>query len=221
MKTLVEIRFGSQLDGTSTPESDIDLKSASCRRPTTSCWQRVKTTINNKRPKQPFEKNVAGDVDQEAYALHRYLSLLAEGQTVALDMLFAPEWAMTMEPVLLWQEIVVNRHRLLSRRASSFLGYCRTQANKYGIKGSRVHAVRNIVEWFDAAIAEMEHPANRSLRLTRFRPSSRSGNWITRRLFRSTTQQRETASSFGVLQPEGAVFDLAEGHAGDLRAVAG
>lgn len=34
-----------------------------------------------------------------------------------------------------------------------------TQANKYGIKGSRVHAVRSIVEWFDEAIAAHGHLA--------------------------------------------------------------
>lgn len=159
MKILVEIKFGSHLYGTSTPASDIDYKSVFVPPSRDILLQRVKATINNKRPKQPFEKNVAGDIDQEAYALHRFLSLLAEGQTVALDMLFAPAWAMVTEPAPIWHEIVAHRRLLLSSRAASFVGYCRTQANKYGIKGSRVHAVRNIVEWFDAAIVEHGHLA--------------------------------------------------------------
>lgn len=159
MKTLVEIKFGSHLYGTSTPASDIDYKSVFVPPANDILLQRIKATINNKRPKQPFEKNVAGEIDQEAYALHRYLALLAEGQTVALDMLFAPRWAMAADPAPIWLEIVAQRHRLLSSRAASFVGYCRTQANKYGIKGSRVHAVRNIVDWFDAAIAEHGHVA--------------------------------------------------------------
>jgi hypothetical protein len=74
-------------------------------------------------------------------------------------MLFAPRWSMPSEPSSIWLELVANRSRLLSRRASSFVGYCRTQANKYGIKGSRVHAVRNIVEWFNEAIATHGHLA--------------------------------------------------------------
>lgn len=159
MKTIVEIRFGSQLYGTSTPESDIDLKSVFVPPARDILLQRVRETVTDKRPKQPFEKNVAGDVDREAYALHRYLGLLAEGQTVALDMLFAPSWSMVSQPAPLWHEIVANRNRLLSRRSASFVGYCRTQANKYGIKGSRVHAVRNIVEWFDREIAKHGHLA--------------------------------------------------------------
>jgi hypothetical protein len=121
--------------------------------------QRVTTAIVNSRPKQAFERNVAGDIDREAYALHRYLSLLSEGQTVALDMLFAPRWAIVSDPAPLWDTIFENRQRLVSRRVASFVGYCRTQANKYGIKGSRVHAVRAIVEWFDAAMVKHGHLA--------------------------------------------------------------
>jgi hypothetical protein len=159
VRALVEIKFGSHLYGTSTPASDLDYKAVFVPPASDILLQRVKATITNKRPKQPFEKNAAGDIDQESYALHRYLSLLAEGQTVALDMLFAPECAMSSAPSAIWSEMVANRHRLLSRRAASFIGYCRTQANKYGIKGSRVHAVRNIVEWFDGAIAKYGHLA--------------------------------------------------------------
>jgi hypothetical protein len=159
VKTLVEIKFGSHLYGTNTPASDVDYKAVFVPCGRDILLQRIQATITNQRPKHLFEKNVAGDIDQEAYALHRYLALLSEGQTVALDMLFAPQWAMIGDPAPLWHEIVENRHRLLSRRAASFIGYCRTQANKYGIKGSRVHAVRSIVEWFDAAIAEHGHLA--------------------------------------------------------------
>lgn len=159
MKNIVQIRFGSHLYGTSTPASDIDYKAVFVPPARDILLQRVRQTINNKRPKQTGEKNVAGEIDEEAFALHRYLSLLAEGQTVALDILFAPRWAMVSDPLPLWGEIVANRHRIVTRRAASFLGYCRTQANRYGIRGSRVHAVRSIVEWFDAAISERGHLA--------------------------------------------------------------
>lgn len=159
MKTIMEVKFGSHLYGTSTPESDLDFKSVFVPDADDILLQRVKATLTDKRPKQEFEKNVAGEIDREAYALHRYLSLLAEGQTVALDMLFAPRWAMTGPPDPVWEHILSNKHLLLSRKAASFIGYCRTQANKYGIKGSRVHAVRNIVAWFDQAIAAHGHLA--------------------------------------------------------------
>ena len=144
-RTLVEINFGSHLYGTSTPASDVDLKSVFVPSREDILLQRVGGTVSDHRPKQPFKKNVSGEVDREAYALHRYLQMLAEGQLAALDMLFAPRWAMTGDPSPVWLQIVHSRHYLLSKRVTSFVGYCRTQANKYGIKGSRVHAVMNVV----------------------------------------------------------------------------
>jgi hypothetical protein len=52
--------------------------------------QRAKEVTGAKVKIQEGVRNQPGDVDDESYALHRYLQLLAEGQTVAIDMLFAP-----------------------------------------------------------------------------------------------------------------------------------
>ena len=41
-----------------------------------------------------------------------------------------------------WLDIINNRSRLITRKSAAFLGYCRQQANKYGIKGSRVAAAK-------------------------------------------------------------------------------
>jgi hypothetical protein len=142
VRTLVTIKFGSHLYGTSTPESDLDYKSVFVPAARDIVLQQVKATITNKRPKAKFEKNYAGEVDEESHSLQRFLELAAEGQTVALDVLFAPEWAMIEPPSAEWHEIMANRHRLLTRKAASFVGYVRTQSNKYGIKGSRVASSR-------------------------------------------------------------------------------
>lgn len=142
MRTIVRIKFGSHLYGTATPTSDIDFKSVFVPPAQDILLQRVRATISNQRPKAEGEKNVAGEIDEEAYSLQRYLGLAAEGQTVALDVLFAPRWAMPENPLSEWEEIERNRHRLVTRKSAAFLGYCRQQANKYGIKGSRVAAAR-------------------------------------------------------------------------------
>jgi hypothetical protein len=49
---------------------------------------------------------------------------------------------MTAPPSAEWLAIMQNGGRLLTRKSAAFLGYCRQQANKYGIKGSRVAAGR-------------------------------------------------------------------------------
>lgn len=142
MNLVCHMRFGSHLYGTNTPNSDLDFKGVYIPDPKDILLQRVAGSISTKRVKGDGEKNYAGERDEELYSLQRYLGLLAEGQTVALDMLFAPQWAMT-EPVShLWTFIQENRYRLLTRKSAAFIGYCRQQANKYGIKGSRVAASR-------------------------------------------------------------------------------
>lgn len=142
MTQLVEIKFGSHLYGTSTPNSDLDLKSVHLPDGESLLLQRVKHVITTKTKLDDRKKNTSEDVDQESFTLQRFLGLAAEGQTVAIDMLFAPKWSFTKPATPLWREIQANRERLLTRSCTRFVGYCRTQANRYGIRGSRVAAAR-------------------------------------------------------------------------------
>jgi predicted nucleotidyltransferase len=142
LQLIVEMRFGSHLYGTATPSSDTDLKAVYLPDADDILLQRVAPTLTESRAKEGGERNRPEDVDRETYSLQRYLQLLADGQSVAIDMLFAPDVAMTREPDPLWRRIQALGPRLVSSRASAFVRYCRQQANKYGIKGSRVAAAR-------------------------------------------------------------------------------
>jgi RNA repair pathway DNA polymerase beta family len=146
MDRIVRIKFGSHLYGTSTPESDTDYKSVYIPEAREILLQRVQDSVGTRKDKTERQKNLPGDVDDEAYSLQRYLMLLAEGQTVAVDMLFAPAAELTTPT---WEHICRNRARLLTKRSAAFVGYCRQQANKYGIKGSRVEAAKNAAEFFN------------------------------------------------------------------------
>ena len=157
------MRFGSHLYGTATTVSDLDLKGVYLPAAHDILLQRVKATFTSNRVKAPGQKNEAGDVDSEVYSLQRYLDLLAEGQTVALDMLFAPDAAMTISPSPWWREIQAKGHRLISRRATSFVQYCRQQANKYGIKGSRVAAARKVLAMLTTAQERLGNTAKLEL----------------------------------------------------------
>lgn len=152
MRTIVNIKFGSHLYGTATPQSDLDFKAVYIPSASDILLQRVRGSVSESRRKAEKEKNLPGEVDRESYSLQKYLALVAEGQTVALDVLFAPEWSMTEPPAPEWQEIIANRSRLLTKRAAAFVGYCRQQANKYGIKGSRVAAGRAALTLLDSLV---------------------------------------------------------------------
>lgn len=153
MKTIVRMIFGSHLYGTQTPASDMDYKSIFVPAARAILLQQIKHTLSiQKRPKAEGEKNFAGEIDEEAYALHRFLQLAAEGQTVALDVLFSSD-AVILERTPVWESLIENRARLITRKSAAFVGYCRTQANKYGIRGSRVNAAKAAMDMF-AAIME-------------------------------------------------------------------
>ena len=148
--TVVRIEFGSHLYGTNTPLSDHDFKSVYIPCASDILLQRVKGSVGHQAKQHEGVKNSSSDVDDEAYSLQRFLGLLAEGQTVTIDMLFAPK---PLVSTPLWNEIRANKDRLLTKRSAAFVGYCRTQANKYGIKGSRVAAVKTAAEGFARDLA--------------------------------------------------------------------
>lgn len=152
MTPLVSIKFGSHLYGTATPASDLDLKGVHLPDAQSILLQRVKGVITSNTKTDRAARNTAEDVDTESFTLQKFLGLIAEGQTVALDMLFAPDWALTADPSPLWREIQASRPRLLTRRYAAFVGYCRTQANKYGIRGSRVAAARAAMEFLASSM---------------------------------------------------------------------
>lgn len=141
MKTIVRMEFGSKLYGTQTPTSDVDYAAIHIPEPRDILLMTAKPTISHKRIKAHGRRNLPGEIDEESYALHRWFQLLAEGQTVALDMLFAPESAI-LETTPAWERIQRDAEYFLSRKSAAFISYCRRQANKYGIKGSRVAAAR-------------------------------------------------------------------------------
>jgi hypothetical protein len=141
---IVKMRFGSHLYGTDTPDSDVDYKGV--------YLPGKKEILLNDIPKcrafstgNHLEKNSANDVDEEIYSLHYFLKLACDGQTVAIDMLHAPEH-MLIESSAVWRAIVSQRHRFYTKNLNSFVHYARRQASKYGIKGSRLNAASQVLK---------------------------------------------------------------------------
>jgi hypothetical protein len=151
MNKILEIKFGSHLYGTNTPESDLDLKGIYLPTARQIVLGKYPQTIAKGRNKLECERNTKDDVDHEYFSLDRYLELLAEGQTVALDVLFAPESSYTenttAEGIALMRLIRANRDKLITKNVNAFVGYARQQAAKYGIKGSRMDALKRTHEW--------------------------------------------------------------------------
>lgn len=154
MNKIVEIKFGSHLYGTDTPNSDLDIKGIylpTARQIVLGTYSEV---INISRKKEDKERNTKDDTDAEYFSLDRYVSELMDGQTWALDFLFAPESSVIGSvpgPLgySLIKELRSNRDKLLTKNINAFIGYARRQSHKYGLKGTRMDALKRTVALLD------------------------------------------------------------------------
>ena len=153
MRRIVELRAGSHLYGTATAASDTDLKAVYLSAARDILLQRARPTVTDERDRVQGERNQPGDIDRESHSLQRFLDLVLAGQPIALEMLFAPDGAMTMTPAPLWREVQALAPRLVSRRATVFLRYGRVQAERYGAKGARAAAARHALALLEAGEA--------------------------------------------------------------------
>lgn len=153
MNKIIEIKFGSHLYGTNTPESDLDLKAIYLPSAKEIVLGTYKEVDNLSRKKEACERNNKDDIDIEIFSLDRFLNELMDGQTWALDFLFAPRESYTEFTEYgdrLMGSIFHNREKLLTRNINAFVGYSRKQAAKYGIKGSRMDALKRTMALLDS-----------------------------------------------------------------------
>ena len=155
-KLLYLIKSGSQLYGTNTPKSDTDylglflptIESCLLRR----APDHFVTSSSGKA------SNTQDDTDITLWSVQYWLNMVKRGDTQALDLLFSytnknaiifnHEYNNHSDRMTDWFED--NHHALFNpRKANSFVGYAIGQASKYGIKGSRLGVLKQIVEYFD------------------------------------------------------------------------
>ena len=137
-KLLFKHLAGSFLYGTNSESSDKDYKGV--------FLPDLNDLILGKAPKHytsstgaHWERNTANDVDETYYSLHYFLELAAKGDTNAIDMLFAytnKDAVIYIDPI--FQEIINNIDKILTKNVKAYLGYCIGQAKKYSIKGDKL-----------------------------------------------------------------------------------
>lgn len=172
-KLIFRCKFGSHLYGTDTPTSDLDYKSVFIPSADDLVLQRAPKTISKNTKSNSVTKNSADDIDDESYSIQQFIKLLLEGQTGNLDMLFCPE-NMIIHKTEEWDLIVNNKDKFLHSGTSAFVGYTKKQAAKYGVKGFRVGALREILDYLHNyrddhklgdIIRSMELPKNENIKI--------------------------------------------------------
>jgi len=146
---VVRMHFGSHLYGTATENSDHDYKGIFLPEKSDLILGKRCKSISTSTKKGSDEKNTSLDVDEEIYSLHYFIELACKGETVAFDMLHAPD-TMIIEKNWIWDELVRNRERFYTKNLKAFVGYARRQAAKYGIKGSRIAAAKKVLSIIDS-----------------------------------------------------------------------
>ncbi|MGD2013418.1 MAG: nucleotidyltransferase domain-containing protein [Desulfobacterales bacterium] len=154
MDFIVKMKFGSHLYGTDTENSDIDYKGVFLPSREEILLGSIPkyrsfTTGNYK------DKNIPSDVDEEIYSLHYFIKLACEGQTVAMDMLHAPQ-DFLIKTSKIWQRIVRHKNKFYTKNLNSFVSYARRQASKYGIKGSRLNAASQVLTLLKSNNSELK-----------------------------------------------------------------
>lgn len=158
MKTIFETIFGSKLYGLDNEDSDDDFRGVFLPSPKDILLGRVKDTVESTTGVD-YKKNKAGDVDRTSYSLRKFVELLCIGDTGAFEMIHAsPEKWLQQSPI--WEELHSRRHEFYTSSLTGLFEYARLQASKFGIRGSRVAALRLVVD----AIAHID-PADTKTKL--------------------------------------------------------
>ncbi len=164
MRMLAKFIHGSHLYQLNTPESDQDFKGVYMPSLKDMVLGKVKDTVDFSTNKSN-EKNSSDDTDYEVYSIQKFVQLLSKGEMVTFDMLFAPESAVTyydefgnMISSELAEDIGHPVYRLrnefydlfIHKDMKAYFGYCRRQAAKYGVKGSRLDSLYLVRSAYDS-----------------------------------------------------------------------
>ena len=136
-------RQGSFLYGTNTPESDLDIKGIFIPSKILMYKGKVPNTIQNYK-KEKGVKNTKDDIDIQLFSIQYFFKLAMEGQTVAIDMLNTNS-ENVLETSFEWDLLQGVRKIFYCKNMKAFIGYAKSQAIRYGLKGSRITSLRNCI----------------------------------------------------------------------------
>jgi hypothetical protein len=147
MTEIMRTIAGSRLYGTNNADSDTDYKAVhlpSAR----DILLRPKRKMVRSTSSGGAKTNGSEDVDMESFELQRYLKLASDMQTIPVELLFAP----TLTKSVMWQHVVDNKYSILNRNTDAFVGYCKGQAVRYSMRGTRLNTYMEVV----AVLAQYE-----------------------------------------------------------------
>lgn len=131
---------GSKLFGTATESSDTDF-----------CGVYIPTMNQMKLGEFPYHIGLPKEygLDLQIWSIQYYLKLACDGDTMALDLLHAPYINWICYNPDAWKVLTDIKTQFYTKGMSSYMGFARDQATKYGIKGDRLNTLRKVLDFFD------------------------------------------------------------------------
>lgn len=160
---LYSTQFGSRLFGTSTPQSDTDIKHIIL--PEIGSLLRGRTLSNRSVTTNELTKNGPEDVDVEYVPLQCLARDFYEGQTYALEIAYSIDGShaaqthydasgspFPMDPSSDFCLFIAElKERFLTSNIKAMMGYVLSQASLYSLKGERLNAAKAVRDLLDAA----------------------------------------------------------------------
>lgn len=150
IEIIAKVLHGSHLYGLNTENSDVDYKLIYMPSHYDVVMGTAKDTYDLGTNKGS-SKNTNEDIDFKVYSFPKFINMLMKGDMVAMDMLFAPDTHVEYYGF----EYDTNPFRFLrnpsrvelftAKDMAGYAGYVHKQAAKYGIKGSRVATIRELL----------------------------------------------------------------------------
>jgi predicted nucleotidyltransferase len=132
---IVRTMYGSKLYGTDVIGSDTDIRGVA--------FPDLKKVLLGTSGKMSLLGEEPDD-DFLVFNLPYFVDLACQGQTIALEMLFAEP----LESSPTWDKLVERRGEFITKKMSAFLGYARTQAHKYSSKVGKFQALEEAIAYF-------------------------------------------------------------------------
>ena len=152
-QSIVKILAGSRLYGCATKDSDYDYKGI--------YFETLEQLLNKS---SETIRTTEDNTEFELYSLNYYMKLLSNGQVIPIDMLFAPK-QFIIDNSNTWELIQANRNEFISCNIIPFVDYAKGQAIKYGLKGSKINTINEVIrlvklslpfEYICATLIDME-----------------------------------------------------------------
>ena len=156
MNIIFKTIFGSHLYGTNTENSDKDFKGIYLPSEEECYLNQIKKSSRTSTGNNS-QKNTKDDVDEEYYSLQYFFKLAEQGEMCVLDILHSPPH-LWLSKSNIWNELHHNRFRFYSKNMKGYLGYIKTQTAKYGVKGSRIASIENLLNTIS------QYPPNTTLK---------------------------------------------------------